>query len=333
MKIFKIVLAILCLTSISFAKEKVENIDIKNKKMLNTIYEQVILKDSQKAVEDIKALEKEVINNKNEKAKQEFKNLVKSWKSVQSTYILGELNEDYIDTPRLIDIYHHGNEDIKVQLDRAIESKDAARVALFKNSLKSINALEYVLHTKDIKDKRVNEITLTIIKRIKSHLEDINNEYKALHKTFLSDLKKANGILINKLIQNTYKLKEWRIGDVVGLSKKYKDSFDNKRGEYFISKNSSLAIDSILNTYKNVFNNKAYYDYGNYLVDLTHNEQVDVLRNSITKAISLNEKIKNDDFKGAKELYEVTNTIHVVLFLDLIEELSINAKIIDADGD
>ncbi|XPV54477.1 MAG: hypothetical protein ACNI3H_05835 [Halarcobacter ebronensis] len=53
----------------------------------------------------------------------------------------------------------------------------------------------------------------------------------------------------------------------------------------------------------------------------------------MTKAISLNEKIKNDDFKDAKELYEVTNTIHVVLFLDLIEELSINAKIIDADGD
>lgn len=331
MKIFKILLSILCLVSLANAA-----IDKKNQKVINTIYEQVILKNSQQALEDIKALEKEVSNNNIKEAKQEFKNLVKSWKSVQSSYILGDLNEDYIDTPRLIDIYHHGNEDIKVQLDRAIKSNDTPRIALFKNSLKSINALEYVLHTKDIKNKRVNELTLTIIKRVKSHLEDINNEYKAQHKIFLNDLKKANGILINRLIQNTYKLKEWRIGDVVGLSKKYKDSMDNKRAEYFISKNSTLAIDSILNTYKNIFNNNEYYDYGNYLEDLTHNKQVDVLRNSIDKAISLNKKIKNDDFenyKKAKELYEAANTIHVVLFLDLIEELSINAKIIDADGD
>ncbi|NVJ53244.1 MAG: hypothetical protein HWD90_06090 [Campylobacteraceae bacterium] len=327
MKILKIVLAILCLVTISNAA-----VD-KNQKALNNIYEQVILKDSQKVLEDIKTLENEVSNNNEEKAKQAFKNFVKSWKSVQSVYILGDLNEDYIDTPRLIDIYHHGNEDIKIQLDRAIKSDDAPRIALFKNSLKSINALEYVLYTKDIKNKRVNELTLTIVKRIKSHLEDINNEYKALHKTFLSDLKKANGILINRLIQNTYKLKEWRIGDILGTSKKYKDNFDNKRGEYALSKNSSLAIGAILNTYKNVFNTKHYYDYGNYLEDLTHNKQVKVLRDSITKAISLNKKIKNDDFKDAKELYEVTNTIHVVLFLDLIEELSINAKIIDADGD
>ncbi|RXJ88721.1 hypothetical protein CRV01_08830 [Arcobacter sp. CECT 8983] len=327
MKILKIVLTILCLVTISNAA-----VD-KNKKALNNIYEQVILKDSQKVLEDIKALEKEITNKNIENAKKEFKNLVTSWKSVQSVYILGDLNEDYIDTPRLIDIYHHGNEDIKIQLDRAIKSNDEPRIALFKNSLKSINALEYVLYKKDIKNKRVNELTLTIVKRIKSYLEDINNEYKALHKTFLSDLKKANGILINRLIQNTYKLKEWRVGDILGTSKKYKDNFDNKRGEYFISKNSSLAIAAILNTYKNIFNSENYYDYGDYLKDLTHNKQVDVLRDSITKAISLNDKIKDDDFKDAKELYEVTNTIHVVLFLDLIEELSINAKIIDADGD
>ena len=328
MKILKTMLTILCLISVANA-----SVDKKNQEVLNTIYEQIILKDSKKALSDVKALEKELINKNTKKVKVEFKNLIKSWKSVQSAYILGDLNDDYIDTPRLIDIYHHGNEDIKAQLDRAIKGKDEPKIALFKNSLKSINALEYILYTKDIKDTRVNEITLTIVRRIAFHLEDIYNQYKSLQETFLSDLQKANGILINRLIQNTYKLKEWRIGDVLGLSKKYQNSFDNKRAEYFISKNSSLAIDAILNTYKNIFNNQNYYDYGNYLEDLTHNEQVDTLRNSIDKAIALNKKIRNDDFNDANELYKVTNTIHVVLFLDLIEELSINAKIIDADGD
>ena len=36
-------------------------------------------------------------------------------------------------------------EDLNSQLKRAIESKDEPKVALFKNSFKSINALEYIL--------------------------------------------------------------------------------------------------------------------------------------------------------------------------------------------
>lgn len=328
MKLFKIIFTLVCLITLSNAA-----VDKKNERVLNTIYENVILKDSQKAVEDVTKLQEAIFQQNIELSKKSFQDLILSWKSVQSLYILGDLNEEYIDTPRLIDIYHHGNEDIKAQLDRALLSKDEPKIALFKNSLKSINALEYLLYAKDLKDEKVKDFALTITKKITSHLEDINTEYKKQHKNFLSDLKKANGVLINKLIQNTYKLKEWRIGDVVGLSKKYKDSFDNKRAEYALSKNSSLAIDAILNTYKNVFDNKAYYDYGNYLEDLTHNKQVNVLRESISKAISLNKQIKNDDFKEAKKLYDEANTIHVVLFLDLIEELSINAKIIDADGD
>lgn len=328
MKLFKIIFTLVCLITLSNAA-----VDKKNERVLNTIYENVILKDSQKAVEDATKLQEAILQQNIELSKKSFQDLIVSWKSIQSLYILGDLNEEYIDTPRLIDIYHHGNEDIKAQLDRALLSKDEPKIALFKNSLKSINALEYLLYAKDLKDEKVKDFALTITKKITSHLKDINIEYKKQHKNFLSDLKKANGVLINKLIQNTYKLKEWRIGDVVGLSKKYKDSFDNKRAEYALSKNSSLAIDAILNTYKNVFDNKAYYDYGNYLEDLTHNKQVNVLRESISKAISLNKQIKNDDFKEAKKLYDEANTIHVVLFLDLIEELSINAKIIDADGD
>ena len=309
------------------------NIDQKNKEVMNTIYEQVILKDSQQALDDIKTLQNYIINKDTKSTKIGFKNLIKSWKSIQSVYILGELNEDYIDTPRLIDIYHHGNEDIKAQLDRVMASEDSPKIALFKNSLKSINALEYILYKKDIKNNRVNEIAITITKRIASHLEDIYNEYKKQQQNFVSNLKKANSILINQLIQNTYKLKEWRIGDTIGMSKKYKDSFDNSRGEYFISTNSSLAIDAILTTYKNIFDNDKYLDYGDYLQMLSGDEQISEFRNSINKALNINKNIQNDNFENAKDLYEITNKIHVILFLDLIEELSINAKIIEADGD
>ena len=247
--------------------------------------------------------------------------------------ILGDINEDFIDTPRYIDIFHNGNEDIREQLDRAIKSKDEIRVVLFKNSLKSINALEYMLFSKDIKNIRENKITITILDRIISHLNDIKDEYILQKAKFLSDLKKANAVTINAIIQNTYKLKEWRVGDIAGFTKKYEDNPDNKRAEYFLSKNSSNAIEAVLNTYKNILDNKEFTDYGDYLIRLTDGKEMKRLRESLNKSLELVKQIKNDDFSNAKELYENINTIYVVLFVEMLEELSINAKILDADGD
>jgi hypothetical protein len=207
------------------------------------------------------------------------------------------------------------------------------RVALFKNSLKSINALEYILFSKDIKNVRENEIALTILNRIKTHLKYIKDEYIAQKENFLKNLKKANAVTINAIIQNTYKLKEWRVGDVIGLTKKYEGKPDNKRAEYYLSKNSANAIEAVLNTYKNVLDNESFEDYGDYLIKLTNGKEMKKLRIALTKSLELVKEIKNDDFSNTKELYENINVIHVVLFVEMLEELSINAKILDADGD
>ena len=331
MKVIKnlLIVGMLCITT-TFANVNDEK---ENKEILNTLYEKVIIVDVQRAVKDIKSLKEAVVKKDERKSKEEFSKLVNSWKSVETFYILGDINEDFIDTPRYIDIFHNGNEDITEQLDRAIKSKDEIRVVLFKNSLKSINALEYMLFSKDIKNIRENKITITILDRIISHLNDIKDEYILQKAKFLSDLKKANAVTINAIIQNTYKLKEWRVGDIAGFTKKYEDNPDNKRAEYFLSKNSSNAIEAVLNTYKNILDNKEFTDYGDYLIRLTDGKEMKRLRESLNKSLELVKQIKNDDFSNAKELYENINTIHVVLFVEMLEELSINAKILDADGD
>ena len=331
MKVIKnlLIVGMLCITT-TFANVNDEK---ENKEILNTLYEKVIIADVKRAVKDIKSLKEAVVKKDERKSKEEFSKLVNSWKSVETFYILGDINEDFIDTPRYIDIFHNGNEDIREQLDRAIKSKDEIRVVLFKNSLKSINALEYMLFSKDIKNIRENKITITILDRIISHLNDIKDEYILQKAKFLNDLKKANAVTINAIIQNTYKLKEWRVGDIAGFTKKYEDNPDNKRAEYFLSKNSSNAIEAVLNTYKNILDNKEFTDYGDYLIRLTDGKEMKRLRESLNKSLELVKQIKNDDFSNAKELYENINTIHVVLFVEMLEELSINAKILDADGD
>ncbi|MFA9373635.1 MAG: imelysin family protein [Poseidonibacter sp.] len=329
MKILKGILVMICLSLFVYANE-----DDKYNTQVNTnLYDLVILKDVKKAINDINDLSQALKNKDDKKTKDLFTDFVQSWKSVETFYILGDLNEEFIDTPRYMDIFHNANEDIKVQLDRAIKSNEEARVALFKNSLKSINALEYILFTKDIKNQRVNDLAIYISKKLSSHLDDILNEYENQRASFIKNQKKSNAIIINAIIQNSYKLKEWRIGDVSGLSKKYKDDANNKRAEYFISKNSASAIEAVLLTYKNVLDNPAYEEFGDYLLTLTDGKEMTKLRVALLKSLDLVKQIKNDDFSNTKELYKQVDIIHVVLFVEMIEDLQINSKILDADGD
>ncbi len=327
MKFLKIFMAFLVLSVYAIADDKSEN-----KEVMTNLYEKVIVKDIDRTINSLKSLKSSIKNKDLIETKQNLKELIKSWKSTETLYVLGDLNDDFIDTPRLIDIFHNGNEDITKQLDRAIASKDKIKIVLFKNSLKSINALEYVLLEKNIKKQRVNEIALAIVDRIAMHVNNIKKEYELKKAIFINDLKKSNALVINALIQSSYKLKEWRVGDVVGISKKYKGKADNKRAEYYLSKNSANAIKAILNTYKNVLNNPSFNDFGDYLEKLDASGLKE-LRKSIDKSIELVNKIKNDDFFNQQKLFEELNKIHVILFVEMVEDLSINAKILDADGD
>jgi len=328
MKLIKSLILVTLLSIFAFADDTKDNKDV-----LTNLYEKVVLTNVNKTIEDLDKLKQSVKTKDSIKTKKDFTSVVKSWKSVEAFYILGDLNEDYIDIPRYFDIFHNNSEDIKKQLDRAIKSDDKPSIALFKNSFKSINALEYILYSKDIKNSRVNLIALTIINRLEDLIKQINNEYKVQEDNFLSDLKRANSITINTIIQNSYKLKEWRLGDVIGETKKYEGKPLNSRAEYYLSKNSANAIKSILLTFQNIFDNKDYKDYGDYLLEITDGTQINDLRESIKNSLKLIEDVKNDDFSNSKELYEQISNIHLVLFLEIVEELSINAKIIEADGD
>jgi hypothetical protein len=53
---------------------------------------------------------------------------------------------DYLDTPRYIDVFNNLKEDLNSQMQRVIEWQKMSLKALFKNSFKTINALEYVLY-------------------------------------------------------------------------------------------------------------------------------------------------------------------------------------------
>ena len=65
-----------------------------------------------------------------------FYKLLKSWKKVEALYFAGDIDENFEDTPRYIDVFNNLKEDLNAQMKKAIESKDDIKMALFKILLK-----------------------------------------------------------------------------------------------------------------------------------------------------------------------------------------------------
>jgi len=318
----KFVLGMLMLLNLLFANEN-----------LNSIYDNIILHDIKKATTAAKYLKIKVQESRFSEAKVEFRNLVQTWKAVEVFYILGDEDEEYIDTPRYIDIFHQGNEDIKSQLDLIVEDKENLSIALYKNSHKSVNALEYILFTKDLNKQRVKEIALIIIKNIEQNLDTIQTGYVEVKRSFINDEKKASAIMLNALIESSYKLKEWRVGDPAGLSRKYKSKPDNRRGEYFISKNSIVAIESIILTHLRVLEKQKFKNFGSMIESYNINKELSEAIKYLKSALVEAKKIKEDDFSNASILYKNLKKLHTTYYISLIGTLKITSKILDSDGD
>lgn len=300
---------------------------------LESIYDNIVLNDVKKSITSVKNIQKSIENNNFKIAKEEFTDVVKTWKSVQAFYFLGDLNSDYLDQPRYMDTFHHGNEDIKKQLDLIISNNDDLSYAIYKNSHKTINALEYILFKKDLTNKRVQDISLIITKSMITHLNTIFNGYKEKKNEFIKDEQKANAIMLNALIENSYKLKEWRIGDAAGLSRKHRKDPDNSRAEYYISKNSANAIKAIIDTHLRILDKQDFKNYGSLISSYDVKEELDDAVKYLKDAKSNLKYIINDDFSKAKPLYKSAKKIHATYYITLIGKLKVTAKVLDADGD
>lgn len=311
----KILLTTMLAVSTTFAAES-----------LNSLLKNVSIPNVNKTIENAKILQKD-LNAKN------FSNLVHSWKKVEALYFAGDINEDYLDTPRYIDVFHNLKENLSEQMQRAIDSDDKPRVALFKNSFRTINALEYVLFNDETITKREKVLALEILNTIISNLEDINEVYSTYLNSKPKSEKWENAMIINTLIASSYRLKEWRIGDASGYSSKFKNDAKNSRAEYFLSKNSFNAIDAILEAHNEVVGVQKFYNFATMANEAGAGKQAKEAQYAIAKTKNELSKLKNDDFLNAKDLFTGAKAVHNAYYLSLVEQLSVTAKILDADGD
>lgn len=254
--------------------------------------------------------------------KKSLTNFIKSWKKVESSYILFDLDEDYFDSPRYIDVFHNTRKSIASQLTPILKSSDNPQIALYKNAYKTINGLEFMVLQNNTKR---NQNIINIIKNnILKHLKHIKQGYINNQNEF-NNQQKIQALLLNILASETYKLKEWRIGDVVGLSKKY-NTKDISRSEYFLSKNSLSAIVSILENQKQILDLS-------FSQNTKIKQEIQTAFTIIDAMITIAKNIKNDDFSNNKKLYDLGNQLLKMYQITIMNKLDFVAKILDADGD
>ena len=312
----KVLFLLVLFSSLVFANERI---------LLNVI-KNVSIPNVQNTIENARILQQD-LNTQN------FTNFLQSWKKVEALYFAGDLNEDFLDTPRYIDIFNNLKEDLNSQMKMVIESKDDAKTALFKNSFKTINALEYVIFNDNEISKRQKELSIVILNSMISHLEEIKTVYETYLLKPTKDEKWENALVINTLIASSYRLKEWRIGNASGNSSKFKNDVKNERAEYFLSQNSFNAIDAILEAHNQIVKKNQYYDFAAFVMDKGAAIELLVVIDKIKEMQDELKVLPKDDFTKANKLFNSAKDLHNAYYVSLIEQLSITGKILDADGD
>jgi len=313
---------------------------------VKSLYEDVIKKDAKSAyVQSITLLNavKDLNSSTDEvhlqRARDEFKKLILSYKRVESAYVAGYNSDDMRDIADFyIEQFIKGSksQDIAGDLDQVF----AGTKQIVVNALKGVTALQYTLFgdvesLADINTKmnqnRLNA-ALLMAKNITVQFLAVHEYYQNDTK-FLSSSDDAISALLNVLVDNSFRLRESRIGDAAGFTTKYKNNPSNTRLEYYYSSHSLNAIIEILNTHKSIMENglQAIAISGNAASEaeaiLTAIDEALVLCNAYGGSLESNLA----DAK-TQELYDTAKTLQNN-YTALINGLNFTQDIVEADGD
>ena len=282
-----------------------------------------------------------------------FKSIMEKWKSVESAYVAADYDDSMIDIPQLFDFFHTGKKlDIPADLDNALASGTDMEDALFKYSSKGINALEYLLfgHTQSIAELTLlmnidNRRRVEALAVVGKNLNELTTKISDFYNTdtkFTANEEDASNSIVNVLIDSSFKLKEWRIGEPTGIALKYKDNPDPERLEYVKSILTTEAIRAILLTHQRIMGQQSYDNFGSFASENGAASVVTQIQTKLNDAISIvngfekpmEELITTTSYDARLgTLYNIVKELQELYFTSLIQALDLTAEIIEADGD
>lgn len=332
----------------------------KSEESLSSIQKNIFLKNINEFADALNTLESKVLlydknltSTDTSKLQILFVELIGKWKAVETTYVAGEYDSSLIDSLRFIEYFIKAskNQDIPADVQDALNATGNIDNLLFKNTSKSMRALEYlifdtqkssvdlvILMNKD--NRRRIDALKVVLASLKSRTNPILNFYKN-DTLFVSDTTAALNALVNVLIDSAFNLREKRIGEPAGFVVKTKDNPSPSILEYYNSKNSITSVIAILNTHKTMMGEKSYKNLGSFASENGAADIVRSIRENIDNSLgfanqinSLEDAIASDPIDpNVKKLYDEIKLLQDNYFSSLINSLDLTVKIIDADGD
>jgi hypothetical protein len=299
------------------------------------VYDRVLQGNADRAVKDCSGLQAALESGSTERRHAAFVELAKAWASVQASYILGGYDIDAMDYPLMIDYFHMGKEDVRETLGRLIESDTPASKALYKNSYKTMGALDAVMFSGPWSDRRA-ELASVIAGNLCRRLAQIRDGYREHRADFLGDRDKALSLLINAEIESIYKTRDWRIAQVAGLTRRSLGQQMPQNQQYPYSHASWAVIGAIIDTHEQLLGE----DRQPNVASIAHGKKADAGLAAVQEALQATEQAyretRPDHGFATRDMIPVFQgllDLQQAFYRHLVASVGVTANLIDADGD
>ncbi len=303
--------------------------------ILKSIYTNVILKDSGEAKKSCDVFLEDITQKNTQNYRNDFENLVLHWKKVETNYIAPEIDPYMQDTPFYIDSFHYGNEDIPKTITRLLSSNKKPESILYKNSYKSLTALETVLFSKGKWTNRHQEFVKPMVDALCYHIKEIDEFYRDPNnqKKFVTNSNNAIQMMLNRLIGQTFKLKDWRLGEPVGLTKKYLNKPDVNRSEYPLSNLSIKAALAIVEAQDALVGKQDFANFATLLKNRDLSKELDSVDGKIKKVKTSLQDLTSFNAQNIKPIMADLSSLQYDYGTTILKKLPIVGQILEADGD
>ena len=301
------------------------------------IYDDIITADATQAVTTCSALLSVLGEESSAEARNDaFVTLADAWARVQAIYILGGFEENAIDYPLLIDTFHHGNENIPAKLERAINSDSDPKTALFKNAYRTLTALDYLMFSGDWSTRR-QLLSQLAAETVCSRLETLQADYISQRDAYLDDPKKAMTQMIDAVIQSAYKTRDWRIGQVAGLTRKTLGETLPENAQFPNNPEASwAAIGAIIDTHVRLLIKGTSINITSLAVAYGRGDLPEV-QEAVKEAQTAYGAATFEDYYTNTEkmvpLYAALKNVQGALYDYVAASLGVSAGLVDSDGD
>lgn len=300
-----------------------------------SIYDNVLQHNADNAVNYCINLQDALESDSADLRHQAFVQLAEGWGRVQASYILGDYDMNAMDYPLMVDYFHSGNEDIHESIERLVGRDTKASSALYKNSYKTMGAIDSVMFSGDWSERR-KEFAEVMVANVCKRFTQISNGYKENRDEFLFDVDRGLSLVVNAEIEHIYKTRDWRIAQVSGLTKANLGETKPEHQQYPYSQASWAFIGGILETNRQLLAEDQQPNVATIAYEKHGAEGIKVVQEALQSSLIAYKNTPADhnfNLNAMIPVFQGLLDVQKAFYRHLVSEIGVSANLIDADGD